>query len=404
MTKYKNILNFIISDNIELAPYFSTVEIDKQPNYIDFLAEEIGKKITLNTLQTTQQIINKHLKFLGDSNIKDVFFISMLENVSGNTIYKPIDLIDEMKFGKIMPVSYIYDRSYAKESLEQLFSVAIQDYVLEYFSEFKDFCHVPSLEGLINNNELTINMEDILPSDSLILIINKEAADEIKLQKTYLKLIQSGLIKHKIYKNGNKNILYQTLDTQQTHISNLSYNFTVEQLEKIEKIFHSTIKELSLISKYLTTYQIIEMLIDMIFHGLIQEIKNTQSEKINSWQIKNLLSDITSESYKITQLINSFLVTGIPESIQTDFINETKKLISQNPIQDKISVDTLAKAIYFVRNTFAHAQREININDSEQTLSNLNNIFTEICHIIIKNFDLNKGLSLYRTQTLINYV
>jgi hypothetical protein len=111
-------------------------------------------------------------------------------------------------------------------------------------------------------------------------------------------------------------------------------------------------REINSVGSFLIYYQMIEYCIDKIFQI---EVKNIPSLEIDTWTLKEKLSEITNEVARIGKLDQSYLLNNVRRGKFTELKQECLQLLENAGEPEKPDV-TWYKALYKVRNMVVHNQ------------------------------------------------
>ncbi len=254
----------------------------------------------------------------------------------------------EQTIGFCFPISFLMDECNFPNRFQQIYARAAVELII-----FEGIDNQQCIYSMPSNALVEIDICEFFPSNSFILVIGKSLESA---QKVTIEQLEINLIRHSIFKPLEL-VLEKTLN-EELDIGNLRIKTVCDRLNEREKIINSLLQasfnQKNLFGKFLTLYQIIEILISDIFDRKLQEV--VKETDLTSWKLKDKLSEISGELKRIEYLYSS-LDTAKANMESFNFC--CSKCI--NFLTDLLTPEDLtnlswAKSIYRVRNFVVHAQ------------------------------------------------
>lgn len=302
----------------------------------------------------------------------DDFEIYFLYNnkISENGIYK--FYTDDTRIGWIFPIQSL-------ESTEH-------DYSLDRFYLRYAYIALYKLLQRINFKDeeySDFNIMDYYPDNIQLLIYdrnNTKNIEEFDISKYTVSLFYNGYSY-----NGEGNIfteapeIYKNIKAKQLPepVRNISYiNVLFQELVPLPETSYS---------KFHLLYQIIEILIGIVFDYKIKELINEMSYSSNDlFDKREKLNDITTEKKRVIWLFNDF--TNI-DTRKLDILNNLcVDLLEKNG--KKANINKAANNLYDVRCLIVHNLYSLD-EESRKLLERLNNSFLDVIFDILFTFEKN---------------
>lgn len=378
MLKIKTNVNNIESLNIDNVQFISEDDINYfllTTSQLDEISIQVNFPFPVHTTYTYEDVVvhpffsNKYFK---ESNIFELHERSL----------------EDSRIGWIFPVQALssLDHQYAdNEHLLRYFYVAYQRLLRGSFFD-NDY------EIIIASNQVTLSINEIYPSDLIVLALSTNKTD----------LIDNFSIKnyyHSLYINS---YFFCSKTSQISLLARIEIPpviFTRIYIDPISKFLKDEIYLQALFKTHLITtnhplvkfhflYQIIELLIEKILDIEVSKILAIAAAKsMSPHDIKKLFNDVAAEHFRITQLFNVFINATPPTS--QELITECNVILSEY----KTAKEDVVGAFYQLRNLVVHNFRKI--TDVDPHFGQLANINCEFEKVLVD------VLSKYNEPTLV---
>ena len=287
------------------------------------------------------------------------------------------------------------------EKYEDAYAHAATKNIFRY--NFPDNCFNTNLEL----TEREYNFHELFYSERFALVVlNKSLIDELNISKEVIKLnlIKCGFIPiteyfHKEFSSLNVSE-YENINIKNISTDILSY------LNSFNLIFELSHIQNDPFSKFITLYQVIELLISHLFKHLLSMQNFSILDTDSAFRFKEKLENITKEKYRINKLFFSY-TSNIPSKLFKDCAELTNLLLDKvKPEYEKDTngdmkidekgilikkprTDEWPNAIYELRNYAVHSQNLLHEKYYEELLT-VTNLFQQCCIRLIRHFDLPK--------------
>lgn len=291
------------------------------------------------------------------------FRIFFKNDIAENDSCMVYDKATKIRMGWMIPCQALFSREheYADDQYFQKYAYVAIVNLLKF--NFSKLCGCDNVEEKLIK---LYTMDDLYKNDRSILIISKENTAQIKgftLDEYIPYLFSYGYT----CCDGALDISARELESKHINLKKISDeisdNFFVKEL--FESMWRNN---LSSIVKFHLLYQIIEILIMKVFDNELKIIVNEIKEgDKNLFVLKNRISNITNENYRIEKLFNEY--SKIQNEDKTELVGMCKKFLaaSNNEIeQDDSNSKGLGKYIYKVRNLLFHSYHTIPANERGQ--------------------------------------
>lgn len=230
-------------------------------------------------------------------------------------------------------------------------------------------------------------LEDFYDSSDNILIMDNENCHKIQdfeLDQYVVSLYKNG------YSFTGQGNLYSEVDLADRNIRLKAQSKDLEKIPYIVELFKTQIPgEREEFAMFYTYYQIIEILISVIFEIKFKEILSDLNENTdNLFDRREELNDIVSEKNRIKWLFSNYV--NIRMDIKNALNDACMELL--NSCEKKVSKN-VAENLYQVRCLLVH-KLYILTDSKRMILRKLNNLFLDTLIDIILTFDVSRGNNL----------
>lgn len=362
--------------------------------------EEPGVEISLNFPEIKDESVSTDYI----NRVDELQYILLdTKKISENDIYKlkinGVSQLGDSRLGWVFSLSALYsqdqlDRLFIEDKFGYNFAISAI-YQMIYSREIHEFISYDVINQLSENSSL--NLEDIYGINSAIAVISKNSMRRLNVDTEEIKVIlmaEQYIPKIKKLEENNLfndiNINDSTNPYETIGMNKLSDSIDKTYLKKFILLLRLALYENNSISSFLNLYQILEYLSLEVFKEKINFIKSNSD--IDSWKLKEQLSNLTNELSRLNLAFNNFLSPNFSveqETIESlsahckNFLDKCSSSSTQN--------DAYVKLLYKVRNILVHKQIDLPDNSIED-LFEINKLLFEIIFRLLKGFDKTIGL------------
>lgn len=262
------------------------------------------------------------------------------------------------------------------------------------------------IEGIANDlivspdlasTNLEFEITDLFPNDLAIMVVGKEQLNNAKSTLDSLKLM--------IQANGY--FLYPEKDELNQPEAAPEFDEKIKlkplaepllsECPELLWIISSAKREESLSAKFLTLYQVIEHFISRVFHKYMEEISKSSAFENNPWLLREKITDVVAEKWRLNRLQSCFLKKGYDAEI----FNECTKrcdnlLVSLGEVNPEENTSTSwSNSLYKVRNILIHRQVSLfSKKDIRKGLGEVCEILFDVCFEILAHYSEEKIVPL----------
>lgn len=307
-------------------------------------------------------------------NFRLVILHNKRKDCSENSIYQVY--IKEQRIGWIFPIQALQscDHSYADNKFFLKYAYVAICLLLD---------KIDDKDKKIWSGDFVL--EDFYDSSDSILVMDNENCGKIQnfdLDHYVVSLYKNG------YSFTGQGNLYSDIDLADKTIKLVAQSKELDDIPYIVELFKKQIPgEREEFAMFYTYYQIIEILISIVFQVKFKKILSDLSEDADSlFDKRDELNDIVSEKNRVKWLFSNYV------SIRTDIKNELNiACIELLQCCEKKTSENLAENLYQVRCLLVH-KLYILTDANKRILRKLNGSFLDVLMDIIISFDTLRGI------------
>lgn len=263
------------------------------------------------------------------------------------------------------------------------------DYANDRF--FLKYAYVAScllLKSINSNNEKEVPSEGILLEDfydceSTLLVLDNEnisKVEDFQLENYTVSLYQKG---YSYSGNGN---IFSNIEKADKRLNLDPISEELRNTRYIHTLFAKEIpKDQEAFAKFHVCYQIIEILISVVFDVKLKKFVLELAENTDSlFDKREELGKITLEKQRVKWLLSNYVSVEFEDAETLN--NQCKKMLD---INGKKTGDGLAENLYSVRCLLVHSMYILD-NESHELLTEINKNFIDVIMSMLLSFDTSK--------------
>lgn len=290
------------------------------------------------------------------------------EDYSENSIFQVY--VSEKRIGWIFPMQALMSREhdYAKN---------------QYFLRYAYVASCWLLKNINCNNQKysdTIELSDFYDDTSTILILDKENISEIEnfeLEDYTVSLYQKG------YSYSEKGNLYSDIERADKRIKLQPISSELRNIKYIDTLFKKEIpKKQEAFAKFHTCYQIIEILISVVFEDKFKRfVSSLKSDTSALFDKREELGNMVLEKQRVKWLFSNYVRISGKNVANLD--EYCKQLLRLN---GKKTSNTMAENLYLVRCLLVHSMYILD-DEAHKLLQELDNAFIDVLMDMLLTFN-----------------
>lgn len=317
---------------------------------------------------------NIDLGVVTDKYNKDEFFCCFFFCANNKSAaFKKIDF--ELSTGRL-PIAWLIPSNYYFEPYEFYEKDGVKFLPDFAYAAYENFFSCENNEKLFNSNfeenvdNSCVNFSDFVNSNLYFLVVSKSQFKKTKLSLLDLEFLLSlhGLHRvedeydieyfQKFSSEVNKNhlnalLLDECIDN--IHLGK-AHDVIYDNLEVLHYIYKKSIRNIYDVSSYMTIYQILELIME---HMLERKLLELNGEKLKAWDLKEKLSEISSEGKRLNWIAAAVETNGGKSAVFEDLRNCINELMVKLDFSKEIENKNWITHLYKLRNVIVHNQLAI---------------------------------------------
>lgn len=226
------------------------------------------------------------------------------------------------------------------------------------------------------------DITDIFPNNIAVLVTGKSnlEANKYSHSEAILMLQEFGFAA--ILRPQAKNDIEQLTFLQKLKVSRISKSL-IQNIQHINEIIILSKEISNPIGRFISLYQIIELIIQKIFEHSINEL--ISSGISSPWDVRERLQDIVNEKWRISQINSKYVKSDGTGSIINSFVSDAKVLLANIASETgyKETDNDWVSLLYLIRNTVVHRQHLV-VNRLEANLQAVCVSLEGVCYYLLK--------------------